>query len=65
MFKQVSIPGKGQGLVATAHLPVGTIIIEESPLITAEKHSDSQTTDEIVTKFRQCTDEQKNQGPIV
>ena len=36
MFKQVEIPGKGQGLVATAELPAGTIIIQESPLIIVE-----------------------------
>ena len=58
MFKQVEIPGKGQGLVATVQLPVGTIIIEESPLITYDNHN---TVEEMVTKFRCLTDEQKNQ----
>ena len=59
MFKQVLIPEKGQGLVATANLPVGTTIIEESPLITAEKVVVDPL--EIVTKFRGLADEQKNQ----
>ena len=36
-FKQVEIPGKGQGLVATARLPVGTIVIQESPIFTAKE----------------------------
>ena len=62
MFKQVEIPGKGQGLVATAQLPVGTIIIEESPLITVEdEYLNPYAAQEIVTKFRCLTDEQKNQ----
>ena len=35
MFKQVEIPGKGQGLFATTQLPVGTIVVQESPFFTA------------------------------
>ena len=58
-FKQVEIPGKGQGLVAAARLPVGTIVVQESPLITANdglsRHRD------VVAKFRRLDDEQKNQ----
>ena len=64
MFKQVSIPGKGLGLVATASLPVGTTIIEESPLILVEHvgvGSSSYKLKDIVTKFRCLTEEQKNQ----
>ena len=63
MFKQVEIPGKGQGLVATAHLPVGTIVFQESPLISAEAIDGLFPHDvkEIVSKFRRLTDEQKNQ----
>ena len=73
MFKQVEIPGKGQGLVATAKLPVGTTIIEESPIIisttelidmkfTTEDDFDfSSNTEDVVTKFNQLTEEQKNQ----
>ena len=61
MFRQVEIPGKGQGLVATSRLPVGTTIIEESPLITVEDDLNPYSVEEIVTKFRLLTDEQKNQ----
>ena len=58
-FKQVEIPGKGQGLVATAQLPVGKILIQESPLITA---NDGPSRDqEIVAKFRLLNDMRKNQ----
>ena len=64
-FKQVEIPGKGQGLVATTHLPVGTTIIEESPLITAENNSDGEDsitldTAEIAANFRCLSEEQKS-----
>ena len=67
MFKQVSIPGKGQGLVATALLPVGTTIIEESPLMTIQngkKDSEGKTSwslANIVADFRNLTDDQKIQ----
>ena len=51
-FKQVEISGKGQGLVATKLLPAGTIVIHESPLITA---NDGLLRDqEIVAKFREA-----------
>ena len=63
MFKQIEIPGKGQGLVATAHLPVGTIVFQESPLITAEEIDGPfhHVVKDIVSKFRRLTEEQKNQ----
>ena len=63
MFKQVEIPGKGQGLVANAKLRAGTILVQEAPLITAESDPDLFNHDirEIVAKFRRLTDEQKNQ----
>ena len=67
MFKQVSILGKGQGLVATALLPVGTTIIEESPLMTIQngkKDSEGKTSwslANIVADFRNLTDDQKIQ----
>ena len=61
MFKQVSIPGKGLGLVATSELPVGTTIIEESPLITVERDGDGFSTLEFVNKFRHLTGDQKIQ----
>ena len=60
MFKQVEIPGKGQGLVATAELPAGTIIIQESPLIIVEKDGVAEIK-QLVAKFRSLTFEQKNQ----
>ena len=70
-FKQVEIPGKGQGLVATARLPVGTIVVQESPIFTANEnqchftHGSSiylaHDVEEIVAKFRRLTEEQKNQ----
>ena len=66
MFKQVEIPGKGQGLFATAQLPVGTIVIQESPFFTApdligDHDAVCYAVEEIVSKFRRLTDEQKNQ----
>ena len=64
-FKQVEIPGRGQGLVATARLPVGTIVIEESPLVTAKDNGLSSfcpyDVKEIVAGFKRLTDEQKNE----
>ena len=68
MFKQVEIPGKGQGLVATAKLPVGTIIVTDTPLITVENIADETGGDthslavwEIAAEFRRLPDEQKIQ----
>ena len=70
VFKQVEIPGKGQGLVATAQLPAGTIVVQESPLITAEGVGEdifphhgifAYDVEEIVAKFRRLTCKQKDQ----
>ena len=64
MFKQVEIPGKGQGLVATAKLPVGTTVIEESPILIAEKNEDVLfpfNMQQVINNFRRLTDKQKNQ----
>ena len=63
-FKQVEIPGKGQGLVATTRLPVGTIVIQESPLFTVTNDVAPfcpSRCQHIVSKFRQLDDKQKNQ----
>ena len=63
-FKQVEIPGKGQGLIATARLPVGTIVIQECPIFTVKKSlifGLDVMGEEIVAKFRGLTDEQKDQ----
>ena len=57
-FKLVEIPGKGKGLVATSRLPAGTILIEESPLITTNEINPVR---EVASEFRRLNDEQKNQ----
>ena len=61
MLRQVEIPGKGQGLIATTQIPVGTILIEEFPLITINGDPNPYAVQEIVTKFQHLTEEQKNQ----
>ena len=59
-FMQVEVPSKGQGLVAATRLLVGTVVVQESPLITANDGPFRER--EVVAKFRRLSDEQKNQG---
>jgi len=63
MFHEVSIPGKGQGLVATAKLPVGTILITEPPLITTDDDRETavEKLKEIARQFSLLSPEQKIQ----
>ncbi|KAG6299772.1 hypothetical protein E4U45_004313 [Claviceps purpurea] len=42
MYALQDVPGKGKGLVATQHIPKGTRILSEQPLITIPRHMELQ-----------------------
>lgn len=55
LFTVVGIPGKGEGLVASANLVPGTIIVAEKPLIVVESDSVIQ----VLPKFQSLPDDKK------
>lgn len=56
------IPGKGKGLVATRKLALGTIILNEEPLMAfqyGEHEGDTIICSKVVAAFNQLSDENK------
>jgi len=56
LFSLVDIPGKGEGLVASANLVPGTIIVEEKPLIVVDS---AFAVIQVLPKFQALSDDKK------
>jgi len=58
LFTVVGIPGKGEGLVASANLVPGTIIVAEKPLIVVDMDS-AFAVIQVLPKFQSLPDDKK------
>jgi hypothetical protein len=61
MFSLRDVPGKGKGLVATEHIPRGTRILEETPIITIpdEARHDDVLKIQMVQQMNSLSEQQR------